>query len=265
MTFAEKNARTVSFFPFCGKHGAEVPVCALSLAAAGALRPGEDDGRRKDFFSSLGISDGRVESLSQIHSQKVCVFPGPDFLSAGRPPGDGILTDCVSAVPCVTVADCMPVWLFDSGTGCFGVLHSGWKGTGILASAVRAAEARWGSKASDFSVIFGPHIRNCCYTVDRERAQYFSRTFSASCVTLDETLLRAGSPWPYRLSLAEANLSICRSLGIPAEQISDTGICTCCSSLYGSSRRESAGKPSSPAASGSRTPFTSMAAFIYYS
>ena len=89
MTFAEKNARTVSFFPFRGKHGAEVPVCALSLAAAGALRPGEDDGRRKDFFSSLGISDGRVVSLSQIHSQKVCIFPGPDFLSAGRPPGDG--------------------------------------------------------------------------------------------------------------------------------------------------------------------------------
>ncbi len=282
----------VEFFKFNSGSPVE-PVCALSLKAAGALRPVENEDRRQDFFSSvIPVPYGNVVSLSQIHSRTVFkVSPvcsgtgnGSGWVfsafsswdgdiadarkdSSGRHSGDGILSTCASVVPCVTVADCMPVWLFDPDTGCFGVLHSGWRGTGIIASALALAEKEWGSKASSFHVILGPHIRQCCYTVDEERAVYFSDNFSNDCVFLDEKLHSAGSKWPYRLSLAEANISLCLSLGIQPDRIRDTGICTSCSSRYGSSRREimeRGGMDSFRSGDSSVTPFTSMAAFIYW-
>ncbi len=278
-----ENREDIEVFRFNTGTGEE-PVCVLSLKSAGALRPGENEKARVTFFESLSVPYVNVISLSQIHSRIVfnvsridgemaqnewafssssggCGF-GVKKKNAGRYQGDGMLTDCKNAVPCVTVADCMPVWIFDPDTGCFGVLHSGWKGTGIIAEALRMAEKNWGSKASSFYVIMGPHIRQCCYTVDRERAEYFRGNFSSDCVLLDEKLDASGSRWPYRLSLAEANISLCLSLGIKRDRILDTGKCTACSEKYGSSRRESSfpGTGENPGV----TPFTSMAAFIYW-
>ena len=42
---------------------------------------------------------------------------------------------------------------------------------------------RFGAKPADICVILGPHIHECCYTVDAERAAYFSREFSPDCCT----------------------------------------------------------------------------------
>lgn len=283
----------VEFFRF-NTTGGDAPVCALSLRSAGALRPGENESARKSFFESLSIEYDNVVSLSQVHSRDVYkvdetsavgsspwVFspasgpavPSPDDAGggeggeartggSGKPCGDGIVTVCRSAVPCVTVADCMPIWLFEPETGCFGVLHSGWKGTGIVAEALRAAESEWGCAPSSFYVILGPHIRQCCYTVDAGRAEYFRDAFGDECVAPDEAHADPRNRWPYKLSLAAANISVCLSLGVRKSRIVDVRRCTACSEVYGSSRRESSADAS--AAMDGRTPYTSMAAFIFW-
>jgi len=86
--------------------------------------------------------------------------------------------------------------------------------------------------------------------VDDDRARYFSENFSPDAVRLDEARKQAGSAWPWRLSLAEANRHLCRDAGIPDEHITDTGECTACGSEFGSNRREGSGS------------FTHMAALI---
>lgn len=208
-----------------------------------------DDENRSRVFSGLGIGSSRVASLVQVHSRTVHVAETAADLTDWKN-GDGVLTANPDVVPCVTVADCMPVWLCHERAPCFGVLHSGWKGTGIIRVALETARRVWGADPEGFHVILGPHIRSCCYTVDEERARYFREHFSQSSVILDETRSREGSRWPWRLSLAEANRELCRNEGIPADHITDTGLCTACNSEFGSSRREGA------------TSFTHMAALI---
>ena len=225
------------------------PVCALTLAAAGPMKPTVDDANRERVFRSLGVTPSSVLAVKQIHSRIVHIADSPNSVR-GFPEGDGILTRNAELVPSVTVADCMPIWLFDPETAVFGVLHSGWKGTGIVRSAIELAFDEWGAEARNFRVILGPHIRSCCYTVDAERAEYFTRSFGPSCVTLDREREAEGSQWPYRLSLAEANGLRCCALGILPDHITDVGECTACKQIYGSNRREGSDK------------FTHMAAFI---
>lgn len=238
----------VRFFSFSGSDVA-MPRCGISLASAGPMKAGRDDANRAVFFRSCGISPASVLAVAQIHSRIVHIADIADALS-DRPQGDGVMTRNSALVPSVTVADCMPVYVFDPVTGSFGVLHSGWKGTGIIRTALELAADEWGAKPSDFRVVLGPHIRSCCYTVDRERADYFSASFGPSCVEEDAARASEGSPWPYRLSLAEANRNLCLSLGIRDENIADLGECTAYASEYGSNRREGADS------------FTHMTAFI---
>jgi len=244
----------VRYFPFPGNLQRS-PRCGITLAAAGPMKSGRDSENRSRVLRALGITPSSVLSLSQTHSRVVRIAEKEGAFDSS-PVGDGILTKNTELVPCVTVADCMPIYVFDPVTSCFGVLHSGWKGTGIIRSAVELAHDEWGALPSDFRVIFGPHIRSCCYTVDAERADYFTGNFGQSCIRLDAERVKEKSQWPYRLSLAEANRQICLDLGILPEHILDTEECTSCSTEYGSSRRENSSRPDGP------SNFTHMAAFI---
>lgn len=143
--------------------------------------------------------------------------------------GDGVITTCERFVPVVTVADCVPIYLFDTKTNCFGVVHSGWKGTGIAAEAITLAEKVYGSKPADFAVALGPHIHACCYTVEAERARYFIQNFGADCIERGN-----------RLSLAEANVISLTKIGVLKENILHINECTCCNPLLGSFRRQAA-------------------------
>ncbi len=233
-------------FTFSGEFPFE---CILSLRAAGPMKGQTNDANRSRVFTGLGIEPSRVAALVQTHSRTVHVADTADDLADWKD-GDGILTTNPGVVPCVTVADCMPIWLCHEYAPCFGVLHSGWKGTGIILEALETALRVWNADPAGFRVLLGPHIRSCCYTVDDERARYFSEYFSPDSVWLDNTLKEQGSRWPWRLSLAAANRQLCRDAGIPDTQIVDTGFCTACNSEFGSSRREGSAS------------FTHMAALI---
>lgn len=223
--------------------------CGLSLAASGCMGLQSDPANRLRLFRSTGIDPASAVALTQIHSRIVRVAESAAAF-ADMPEGDGLITANDSLVPMVTVADCMPIWLLDPVNRWFGVLHSGWRGTGILRTALELAGDEWNAKPENLRVILGPHIRDCCYTVDSDRADYFRRGFGESSVKLDPEREAEGSRWPWRLSLAEANRNLASSLGILPEHIHDTGECTSCNPLYGSNRRE-----------GTRT-FTRMLAWI---
>ena len=166
---------------------------------------------------------------------------------------DGIITADKNFMPVVTVADCMPIFLFDKATETFGIVHSGWKGTGIATEAVALMCKNHGARPENISVILGPHIRECCYIVNAERAEYFRTEFSPDCVQeLEEggKCFAGGRGLPvrwnngdgklYRLSLEKANLAVLKKCGIPFENINVIKECTCCNQIFGSNRRETA-------------------------
>lgn len=177
--------------------------------------------------------------------------------------GDGMITRNAALVPVVTVADCVPLFLYDEHTGVFGVCHSGWKGTGIIAEALALAREKYGSDPRDVCIAIGPHIHDCCYTVDERRAACFAEQFTPECV--EKTTGEDGNVC-YRLSLAKANIAVLARAGIRTENIVLADDCTACSQdarggyPFGSFRRQAAGLRHLPADEQSRA-MTVQAAF----
>lgn len=192
---------------------------------------------RERFFRAIGVAADAVLGLELAHSRKVLFLSeaadrlGRQDEAASACGVDGILIAKPGLFVSVTVADCMPVWILDRASGAFGVLHSGWKGTGILETATRLLEERFGSRASSISVILGPAIGKCCYAVPEERALAFAAEFG------EETAPAVDGE--RRIDLRAANLSLARRLGIGAVLSLDA--CTCCDERLGSYRRDGAG------------------------
>ncbi len=267
-------------FPFFEDEAplAQAPQCGMTLRAAGSMRFrwNEVNPRRDAFFKGL-CEAGAGERT------RTAVLPHPENAPRSVVPvqldhthivydvqapqdtqgkiGDGIITANHAIIPTITVADCVPIFLFDRATGVMGIVHSGWKGTGIAADAVKLAGARYGSRPSDFYVAVGPHIGECCYIVNEERAGFFAREFCPDCVEPLEEGASVKVNWNngggklYRLSLTKANIAALKKIGVQDNHITLCTDCTCCNSVFGSNRRETA-------AAGRPDQFTVQAAFI---
>ncbi|MBN1242528.1 MAG: polyphenol oxidase family protein [Spirochaetales bacterium] len=251
------SSHAVFGFPAAdGGDGAAAPLAVLSLRESGSMlfRHGAANKARDAFFASLGVARERVAALELIHSRDV-LWPERISELDGKS-ADGIVVRDRSFVPSVTVADCMPIWLFHGKSGAFGVLHSGWKGTGILARAVDDFRTRLGAAARELSVILGPAIGPCCYAVDEGRARSFASEYgSASGYRAQD------GTW--RVDLVEANLEIARREGVGALLVVDA--CTSCDKRLGSNRREGArGTKDANGATGGPPAFTRMLACAGY-
>lgn len=245
-------------------------MCHCSLLAAGDQRPSVSANNRNAFFAAQGIASENILYLTQIHSKKIFLTDSAAGFNGCE--GDGIITQNKFLVPSVLVADCMPIFVICKKSGAFGVLHSGWRGTGIAVEALNLLHGNFGSKPSDVYFVFGPHIRQCCYNVDKARAAVF-KSMCKKSVGLSLIRLLSRNRYHYRLSLAEANKRLLLNAGVPDTNIYETGLCTCCTHLrdlphengvkiepqteyaFGSNRREN--KTGDDA-------FTRMTAYIRY-
>lgn len=231
------------------------PLWGMTLKAAGPMRFrwNEQNPNRDSFLSGLCESYGAKKSvpLELIHSK--IVYDIKDAADTFQKQGDGLVTQNAALIPVVTVADCVPIYFCDSRKGVFGVAHSGWKGTGIAGEVVALMKKNYGSDPSDILAAIGPHIHDCCYTVDKDRAQYFIDNFGSDCVS-------GTSQGQYALSLLKANLNILAAAGVLEENIVAAKNCTACDERFGSFRREAAALDL-PAQEKSRL-FTTQAAFV---
>jgi polyphenol oxidase len=198
----------------------------LSLRNAGDMGPSYDfsNKRRAHFFDIHGIDPGCVTGLTQVHSQSV--YYAQDSRSVSGREGDGLFTDNPKIILAVTVADCLPIFLADRVGGSFGVVHSGWKGTGIVLTALEKLAQLSGSS---IDTVIGPGIGSCCYSVDEKRARLFQRNYGPDSVTPSE---------PPRLDLRAANLLLLSRAKRKIGTVTVTTNCTACTPFLGSFRRE---------------------------
>lgn len=224
--------------------------CALSLRAAGemGLDPDGSNPNRTRLFADLGVDARRVAARSQTHSKDVQAVESGNARLDALPPGDGLATNDPSLVLSVTVADCLPVFLADAESGAFSLVHSGWKGTGIVLNALELMNARWSARPERISAVLGPCIRGCCYEVDAGRAAAFDAEFGAVCVgkELGPAVRRDGER--FFIDLQAANAALLESAGV--ENIAVCRDCTFTDERLGSFRREGSGR------------FTRMAALL---
>lgn len=243
-----------------------VPLCGMTVKSAGSMRFrwNETNETRNDMLNKIIQDRGGDKSFVPVqldHTHVVYDVSNPD--DTKNLIGDGIITKNKKLIPTITVADCVPIFLYDSVTEVFGIVHSGWKGTGIIAEAIKLAGEKYGSKPEDFCISIGPHIHDCCYIINEERAEYFAKNFTPDCIRELEPGVKVdwnnGSGKLYRLSLEKANLACLEKAGVKSENIYLHPDCTCCSKgeFYGSNRRETkkSGRPDC---------FTVQAAFVTF-
>jgi YfiH family protein len=241
--------------------GENLPSAFITTKAAHSMkfRWNEENNNRKKIFEKCRLNLKNLVSIELNHTKTVYAVESSE--ETNNKIGDGLISINKKLILSVTVADCMPIYFFDPVTKCFGIVHSGWKGTGIIEEAVLKAKKLYGAKSENIKVILGPHIKDCCYETDNIRADYFRKNFCNNCIT-EKTDNK------FMLSLEKANLSILEKCGIKPDNIICSSDCTCCDSRLGSFRRECVmnetkilnfSDPNEPPQN-----FTRMAAFICY-
>jgi hypothetical protein len=160
-----------------------------------------------------------VFRLKQVHSKRVVSVPSEYHESME---GDGLVTDSAKDILAVTVGDCLPIFLYSSRG--FGIVHSGWQGTGIAASAVKRISELCGETPGNVDAVIGPGIGKCCYAVPEERCDLFD----VSCIELRSS--------KYYLDLKRANARILSEMGVKSIRVVD--VCTQCDLRLGSFRRQ---------------------------
>lgn len=112
---------------------------------------------------------------------------------------DGAYTRKPNIYIAIRSADCLPVLFYNKETGIVGGIHAGWRGT-----AKGIIKKAVNGNPTDFYFYLGPAAAGCCYDKD----------------------------------FVKDNLAQLREMGVPANQIENSGICTIHNSEYPSHRRE---------------------------
>jgi YfiH family protein len=203
----------------------------ISLKRAGDMGGSyqRDNPRRIRYLRSLGFRPERpVYSCRQTHSQRVVVVTDQQAGALSEIEADGLLTSRRDAVLAVTVADCLPIYLVDMEHGAFALLHSGWRGTGIVVRALQRMAEEYGSRPSQIAASIGPGIGVCCYRVEQDRCRDFERRFGEKSVRKKENTCF--------LDLAAANTQLLKRSGV--ETIHLCRNCTACTPQLSSYRRD---------------------------
>ncbi len=177
------------------------------------------------FLKELGIREDDLAIPRQIHSATVLRADRPGVY----PDCDGLVTNSRRVFLTVTVADCLPVFIFEKEKLILAAIHSGWRGT-AAAVVVRGVEKMMGEFGADprkMSAWIGPGASVCCYAVSSDVASRFAPRFVRQ---VDGQLF---------VDLKGAVLGQLLSLGIPPAAIDVSPLCTITeASLLHSYRRD---------------------------
>jgi YfiH family protein len=180
---------------------------------------------RSRLFGALGFAESGSAIPHQCHSSNVQLVSQPGEYDAC----DGLVTQTKDLPLIVSVADCLPVTLYDDVNAVLGLVHAGWRGTaqGIVAEAVDLMVKQCGSNASEMIAYLGPSAGVCCYEVGGEVAEVFS---------LDQVEQRNDRLY---LNLKKANCDQLLGAGVKEENIEISPFCTICTpQLFHSHRRD---------------------------
>lgn len=180
---------------------------------------------RRRFFSALGIPVEALAIPRQVHSATVARVDGPGTLAET----DALITNVPGVYLCVTVADCVPILLYDPEHRAVAAVHAGWRGSaaGILSLALKLMRSAFGTWPGELRAYVGPAAGGCCYEVGPEVA----RSFPARYVT-DYQASR-------RLDLKAFNADTLREAGLDPSHIEVSPLCTITEShLFHSYRRD---------------------------
>jgi polyphenol oxidase len=137
--------------------------------------PDRVERNRRAFFGSLGIELKELAIPGQVHSAQVQLVHEPGLYKAC----DALVTRTPRVFLCVTVADCLPILMFDPEHLAVAGVHAGWRGTAaeIVRSAVQTMQDHFRTDPRQLVVFIGPGAGSCCYEIGDEVADRIDAQF----------------------------------------------------------------------------------------
>lgn len=135
---------------------------------------------RASFLARLGIPYDRVVSAGLVHgggAQRATTADNDNGDNVVVKNIDALFADQRDLFLSITVADCLPVFLFDPETKAFGVAHAGWRGlvAGVIPNTVRGMIEKCGARAETLLAGIGPGIGACHFEVQADVAVQFAQ------------------------------------------------------------------------------------------
>ncbi len=179
---------------------------------------------RRRSFAALGRDLDSLYDVWQVHSAEVVIAEAPRH-GAAHHQADAILTDRPDVTLYMRFADCTPVLLADPEHHAVGLVHAGWQGTvkKIAAAAVRAMQARYGSRPEAIRAAIGPAIGPHHYPVGPEVVAQVEQAFGVQAPWL---LAGPNDHSGVQFDLWSANRLVLEEAGV--QQIEVSQICTAC-------------------------------------
>lgn len=166
----------------------------------------------------------------QVHEDKIAIV-NEETKSRVINGADGLVTREKEIVLGITTADCLPILFYEPKKKIIAVCHAGWKGSLKRISQRIVQKIRGlGGEAARIMVVIGPHIKKCCYHIDKKRANRFKKEFGSQVISQKNGKLF--------LDLTRANLLQFLESGITKSNIEVLPFCTGCDGQFFSYRRE---------------------------
>lgn len=184
-----------------------VPFASLNL---GLFTDDSSDNvaeNRRRFCAELGILPEQLAGSYQVHGDQVLVVE-----KAGQYEGyDALISRKKNVFLTVTVADCVPVLIFDPVGEAVAAIHAGWKGTlaGIVAKTLAEMNTALGTHARNCHAYIGTCIDECSFEVDGDVADHFATPFKRWEANKNK----------FFIDLKKANQQQLIQSGLPANQI----------------------------------------------
>jgi polyphenol oxidase len=199
----------------------------------------------KRICLALDLAPTNLVFSDQIHDTKIHRATAKDMagveLDKKKLIGiDGLITNEPELVLTTSYADCVPLFFVDTQKKAIGLAHSGWRGTvgKIGKKTVETMTSAFGSDPNNIISVIGPSICKKCYEVSQDVVVEFKKSLSE---TICEQIIENNKMGKFQLDLWLANQYILMEAGIPKENITISGICTCCHSDLLFSHRASNG------------------------
>jgi YfiH family protein len=234
------------------KHGVSTRLGGLSQPPYSALNLGIKTGdaaaivqaNRNLFCQAAGVIADKLVTAQQVHGDRIYIVEAGD---AGRgrmgyetsiPDTDALITNVAGIPLMLFFADCVPVLIADPVKKVVAVSHAGWRGTvaKIGQKTVLTMQDKFGTDPNDCLAAIGPSIGPCCYEVDKTVIDALQSSFS----WWEDVVVPRRDRW--MLDLWETNRRQLQDIGVKADNITISGVCTACNTELFYSHRAEKGK-----------------------
>lgn len=142
------------------------------------MRLGDRDAavNRQKFLKNIGIFSTQMVSAQLANKSAIAIV---ERRSGGRtlPGTDGLITKDKDLYLSITVADCLPIFIFDQKKEALALLHAGWRGLAlnITKKAVDKMCRELKCRLEDMQAYIGPSIGLCHFEVKEDVRKVFEK------------------------------------------------------------------------------------------